>query len=148
MINNTQAKAYTEVLEIISHFSEEEYNKIPKEKIEYYENNKDDNYFFKINPNIDLSKQNISQEANTILVLLFRDFFATDKQKEILNKLLLQNEQKLEEEKRKKYDPSNIFKNNNENQYEQKNEETDLMIIEEEKWYEKIYNFIRKLFKK
>ncbi len=148
MINNTRAKAYTEVLEIISHFSEEEYNKIPKEKIEYYENNKDDNYFFKINPNIDLSKQNISQEANTILVLLFRDFFATDKQKEILNKLLLQNEQKLEEEKRKKYDPSNIFKNNNENQYEQKNEETDLMIIEEEKWYEKIYNFIRKLFKK
>ena len=35
-MNNTYSKAYTEVLEIINHFSEEEYKKIPKEKIDFF----------------------------------------------------------------------------------------------------------------
>ena len=38
MTTNLYAKAYTEVLEIISYFSKEEYSKIPSEKIEFYEN--------------------------------------------------------------------------------------------------------------
>ena len=41
MINSMYAKAYTEVLEIIKYFPEEEYVKIPKEKIEFYKNNMD-----------------------------------------------------------------------------------------------------------
>jgi hypothetical protein len=121
-MNNTYAKAYTEVIEIINHFSEEEYKKIPKEKIEYYENNKDKNYIFKIDPNIDLDKQNISKKAYSILVSLFRDYFATDRQKQILDDLLMQNEQKLEEEKLIKYAaellckiPTIIYGNYNEN---------------------------------
>ena len=48
MINTIYAKAYTEVLEIIKHFPEEEYNKIPKEKIEFYKANRDKNYNFTI----------------------------------------------------------------------------------------------------
>ena len=36
MINSTYSRAYTEVLEIIKYFPEEEYSKIPKEKIEFY----------------------------------------------------------------------------------------------------------------
>lgn len=46
-MNNTYSKAYTEVLEIINHFSEEEYKKIPKEKIDFFEENKDKDYNFK-----------------------------------------------------------------------------------------------------
>lgn len=38
MLNN-YAKAYTEVLEILSHFSEEEFSKIPKEKLDNHEKN-------------------------------------------------------------------------------------------------------------
>ena len=98
-MNNLYAKAYTEVLEIINHFSEDEYKKIPKEKIDFYEKHKDRKYDFKINPNIDLAEQNISRKANAILVSLFRDYFATAKQKEILKNLLQQNQEKLEKEK-------------------------------------------------
>ena len=53
MTNITYAKAYTEVLEIISHFPEEEYARIPVEKIEFYQKNMDKNYNFTINPEID-----------------------------------------------------------------------------------------------
>lgn len=84
-------RAYTEVIEIIKYFPNEEYAKIPLEKINYYKENMDKDYNFKINPNIELEKQNISREANAILVTLFNDYFATDRQKEILNNLLKQN---------------------------------------------------------
>ncbi len=100
-------RAYTEVIEIIKYFPNEEYAKIPLEKINYYKENMDKDYNFKINPNIELEKQNISREANAILVTLFNDYFATDRQKEILNNLLKQNQQILEELKQEKYNMEN-----------------------------------------
>ena len=104
-MNDLYTKAYTEVLEIIKYFPEDERKKIPKEEIDFYNLHKDKEYKFTINPYIDLAKQNISKEANAILIILFQDYFATDKQKEILSNLLNQNDQKVEQEKRKKYNP-------------------------------------------
>ena len=43
---NAYAKAYTEVLEILSYFSEEEYSKIPKEKLDFYRRNMDKEYIY------------------------------------------------------------------------------------------------------
>ena len=40
-MNNTYRRAYTELLEILKYLPQEEYEKIPKEKIEFYEKNKD-----------------------------------------------------------------------------------------------------------
>lgn len=108
-MNNKYEKAYTEVLEIISHFSDEEYSKIPEEKINFYKQNQDKNYKYSIDPEKDLSKQYISEEANAILVSLFRDYFATERQKEVLKNLLNQNQVKLEEKKREKYS-TDVFK--------------------------------------
>ena len=102
-------KAYTEVIEIIKYFPKEEYDKIPLEKINYYKENMDKNYNFQIDPNIELEKQNISKEANAILVTLFNDYFATDRQKEVLNNLLKQNQQKLEIRKYEEYNSNNLF---------------------------------------
>lgn len=112
MISNAYAKAYTEVLEIFKYFPEEEYLKLPKEKIEFYESNRDKAYNFTINPEIDLSKQNISKEARAIIVTIFRDYYATEEQKKVINDILELNQRKDEEEKRRKYNPEDIFKNN------------------------------------
>lgn len=146
-MSNAYSKAYVEVLEIISHFSEEDFKKIPKSKIDFYNENKDNEYEFKINPNIDLNEQNISREANAILVALYRDYFATENQKQILEKLLKQNEQKEEEKKREKYNPDDIFKKDKEDSKIENNNEI-LPIEIEEKWYQKILDFFRGLFVK
>ena len=146
-MNNLYAKAYTEVLEIIDHFSEDEYKKIPKEKIDFYEKHKDRKYDFKINPNIDLAEQNISRKANAILVSLFRDYFATAKQKEILKNLLQQNQEKLEKEKYLKYNPDNIFNKSNSNINDSK-DKVALVEIKNEVWYRKILNFFKRIFLK
>lgn len=145
-------RAYTEVIEIIKYFPNEEYAKIPLEKINYYKENMDKDYNFKINPNIELEKQNISREANAILVTLFNDYFATDRQKEILNNLLKQNQQILEELKQEKYNPSNLFMQSKTQQQntvtiQEDNSENSLIGIKEN-FFTKFINFIKNMFKR
>lgn len=137
------ARAYTEVLEILSHFSEEEYYKIPKEKIEFYANNKDNNYEFTINPEADLSQQYISEEANAILISLFRDYFATENQKETLKNLLKQNQERLEEIKKEEYSQDNLFKKKDTNIKINKSEVQEQSLIKyKEPLWKKIFNMI------
>ena len=147
-MNNKYAKAYTEVLEILSYFSKEEYSRIPKEKIEFYKNNMDKSYEFKINPEIDLSEQHISEDANAIIISLFRDYFATEKQKEKLKILLNQNQNIQEQAKREKYNIDNLFKNKKqENVKESVTTTQSAMVKYKKNIFKKIINKIIDYFK-
>lgn len=139
MISNTYAKAYVEVLEILKYFPKKDYMKIPEEKIEFYKNNKDKNYIFTINPKVDLSKQNISKEANAIIVNLYRDYFATEEQKVKIKEILELNQRKAEQEKRKKYNQENLFRKHD--KYKTIKTETNTMLVE---YKESILTRIRK----
>lgn len=141
---NNNSKAFREVLEVISHLSKEEYNKIPKEKIELYKEKMDKEYIFKINPQIDLAEQNISKEAKVILINLYRDFFATEEQKEQINKLLDQNQIKANKEKREKYNPNDLFKKNNIVEKVERKEEKGMLEIKET-FLKKFAKFVKKL---
>ena len=150
MVNTVYARAYTEVLEILRYFPEEEYAKIPIEKIIFYQNNKDKNYNFTINPEIDLDKQNISSEANAIIVNLFRDYFATEEQKIKIKEILDLNQKKEEQEKREKYNPDDIFKKVNNNigttNIETSDNNTNTALIEyKESFFARFKNFIFKI---
>jgi len=153
MINSTYAKAYTEVLEIIKYFSKQEYEKIPKEKIEFYKKNRDKNYNFKINPTIDLDKQNVSKEANAIIINLYKDYYATEEQKIKIDQILKLNQEKEEQKKLEKYNPDNIFKNkpkeiDNIAGALNEEEENKLIKYKKEKWYQKIIKKILSFFQK
>ena len=142
--NKKYAKAYKEVLEIIKHFPKEEYDKIPKEEIEFYRENMDNDYEFSINPQIDLSKQNISREANAIIINLYQDYFATDEQKITIKEALIQNQQKEDDEKRKIYNPDDLFKkraNNDADEIEELPENMQ-MIEYKESFFTRFKNFI------
>ena len=146
MINNTYAKAYTEVLEILKYFPEEEYKKIPIEKINFYKSNMDKDYKFTINPEIDLANQNISKEANAIIVSLYRDYYATEEQKVKINEILDLNQKKEELEKRKKYNPDDIFRKNQQLNRDIENLDTTTQLVKyKENFFVKFKNFIFKL---
>ena len=146
MINNTYARAYTEVLEILEHFPEEEYKKIPVEKINFYKDNMDKNYKFTIDPEIDLANQNISKEANAIIVTLFRDYYATEEQKVKINEILDLNQKKEELEKRKKYHPDDIFKNNEQLHKNSVFSDTSTQLMEyQEPFFIRLKKFILKM---
>lgn len=140
-MNSNYAKAYVEVLEILKYLPEEEYEKIPKEKIQFYRDNCDQKYSFDFNISKPLDEQVFLKETNIIIVTLFRDYFATSKQKEKLQKILLINEEKYQDELRKKYNPDDIFKKE-EKVEENKHEEcVQLVEIKEE-------NLLQTIFKK
>ena len=82
MENIEYANAYSEVLEILKHISKEDYNKVPKQKIELFETNANKDYVFTYNPGKTLNEQNVSKTAKTIIAILFRDYWATETQKE------------------------------------------------------------------
>lgn len=146
MVNKAYAKAYTEVLEIISYFPQEEYNKIPKEKIVFYKENMDRDYKFTINPEIDLAEQNISKEASAIIITIFRDYFATTEQKEKLEEIIRLNEKKSEIEKREKYNSNDIFKNNGKTG-DIKQKESSLPIeIKKDNFFKRFIEYIKKMF--
>lgn len=147
MNNEKYAKAYVEVLEILKYLPENEYSKIPQEKIRFLEDNKDDTYSFKLNLNIPLDEQNISIEANSIIVTIFRDYFATNLQKEKLKIIMEQNEKKYQEQLREEYNPDNLFKNEKKkymNPYVEKN--TNFPVVKkEENFFKKLINYVKKL---
>lgn len=153
MTNDKYAKAYTEVLEILKYLPKNEYDKIAKEKIKFFEINKDNSYKYSINPHMPLDKQNISIETNSIIIVLFRDYFATEKQKEKLNTILKQNEDKYELEIRNKYKPDAIFKKRSSNIIENNTNEgikdNNLLIeVKEENFFKKFIAYIKNLILK
>ena len=100
---NEYSRNYTEVLEILKYIPIDEYNKIPKQKIEFYEKYKDRSYKYEYNFNF------ISKNTKCILTNLYKDYIANDKEKELINSILNLNWQKKEYEKRKLYNPNSIF---------------------------------------
>lgn len=148
MIKEKYTRAYTEVLEMLKYLPYEELNRIPKEKIDFFERNKDKSYKFNISLDKPLAEQNISIEANSVIITLFRDYFATDTQKEKLKNILEQNEMKYQEELRKKYSPDNIFKKQH---YENKIEENIIknesaLVDYKEPIFTKIKNWFKRTF--
>ena len=94
-MNKDYSKSYTQILEIIKHLPEEEYQMIPKSEIEFFENNKDVNYSYSFNPAISFKEQDISRETCSLIILLFKNFFANDIEKQKIDSSLEKNEEKF-----------------------------------------------------
>ena len=150
MKDNLYAKACTEVLEILSHFSEEDFSKIPTDKIDFFEKNKDEDYEYKIDPDIDLSKQYISDEANAIIVGLYKEYFATEHQKNVIDDILKHNQVLEDRENSVKYNPDDLFKDKEEikldNNVEDEYDAITDLIERKESFLEKLKRFIFKFF--
>lgn len=80
-----------------------------------------------------------------MLSYLNMEYLLNEKQKKLMEGIHKFNEKKIEKEKSEKYNPDSIFKNNI--KYDKK-EEVALAEVEERKWYEKIFSFIKKILKK
>lgn len=111
MVDGEYANAYSEVLEILKHIPLEDYNKIPKSRIKLFEDNANKEYKFNYNPRLTLNEQGVSRRAKAIIAILFRDYWATDEQKEIIIAKQKYDRIQVDMKKRQKYNPDDIFKN-------------------------------------
>ena len=141
MNTNTYECSYVEVLEILKHIPQEQYNKIPKEKILFYEQNKNREYKFIYNEKM----PNLSRKANAVLVNLYKEYIADSNEKNKIENILELNDKKQEIEKQKKFNNTDLFKNKNNNNEPIKN----VSLIEyKDKWYMKLINKIKSFFRK
>ena len=151
MENLEYANAYSEVNEILKSISKEDYEKIPNSKIELFETNHNKEYIFKYNPNKTLDEQNVSKTAKAIIAILFRDYWATEIQKEKIITKQNYDRKQLEEKKKERYNYDNLFKNNEKKiNLDGTKQEQKLALIEINniKWYKKVWKFITRFFSK
>ena len=81
MENTSYARAYKEVLIVIRNLVEDDYKKIPKEYIKFFEDNCNDEYEFEYDQSKTLEEQNLCDYSKLILFGLFEKFGATEIQK-------------------------------------------------------------------
>ncbi len=144
--------AFTEVNEIMKLMPIELINKIPSKFREMIEEEKDNNYIPDIKEPIEKCK--LKNETIIILGLIYRDFLCSQDERKKLQEKDARELQKVKkdiEEMREKYNPDDIFKKKNQNNMEESNakeENTSMVVVQEEKWYEKIFNLIKRIFKR
>jgi len=140
-------EAFSEIDEIFKLMPISFINKIPIKFRDMIHNEKSKEY----QPIIEEPLENYTLKDETIIILslIYRDFLCSKEEKERLKMRDAQRMKEVEEELREKYNVDNLFKNRqqvHENKQTQIN--NSLLVIEEEKWYKKIFNIIKKLFKK
>ena len=146
MITKEYAMAYTEVIEILKHVPDEDIAKIPKDKIDFYNNNMDNEYNYKLDMTKEFEEQEMSDVTKAILANIFRDYWATPYQRERIEAKEKYDLEKLEEEKREKYNPDDIFKNR---QTRGINNNPNLPVeIKKENFFKRLISFIKKFLRK
>ena len=146
MITKEYAEAYKEVVTILSYVPEEDLQKIPQDKINFYIESMDKEYEYILDENIEFEEQTMSDITKAILANIFRDYWATPYQKERIEAKEKYDIEKEEEEKREKYNPDDIFKSR---QVDSNTANTNLpMEIRKENFFKKLISFIKRFIKK
>ena len=155
MVAEKYRNAFQEVYTILGYLRKEDYDKISKETIDALNENRNSDYSFKLEENIELKDQNLMPETRAILLNLFYDFYADEKQKELINDIINTQNRKTELEKQGKYDVD-VFRSNNSqvnealnannDVTESINEEEKKLVIKKESIFVKIINKIKKFF--
>lgn len=142
------ACAYKEIYEILKIFPSELVNKVPKDKIDFFYKNMDNNYEYNISKET-FDGQTMLEETAAILTILFRDYWSNQEQKEKLINFTKNAQSIIEKEDREKYNPDNIFKKRNqENQIEESIIQNEVALVEyKESIFKRFINKIKSIFK-
>lgn len=139
-------EAFAEVEQILNLMPTNLSNKIPLGFKQIISSEKSKTYHPKISEPIEECQ--LKDDTIIILAIIYRDFLCSKEKRE---KLIARDSNKLlefENKLREKYNPDDIFKNKVKIKNEEQTEEKRLTVIQEEKWYQKIFNIVKKLFKR
>lgn len=147
IVSQELSNAAVEVLALLDNVSDEVYNKIPEDFINYLREIESFEYYFEYDTKKSLEEQNFSKEALKMIGLLYKDYICNDTERIEYEKLIQKYKFKEEEEKRKKYNPKDLFNNCQttellENLENVKQNSNALIVIKEKD------NFIIKILKK
>lgn len=110
-MNIKTKEIYSEVYQVLNLLGNEYIDKLPKSLFNMLEEKRNINYEPKYTEDLPLNKQNIKKETLSIIALLHLNYWCENaNEKNELNQMFKNNEDRYQDELRKKYDPDNIFK--------------------------------------
>ena len=145
MVTKEFAEAATEINKILSYLPTEYVKKIPIKLRKFFEDVESKEYIPNIDPYKQLDKQDLKPKTQTLLIIIYRNYWCTEQERAELDKILIKNDKKYEKKLREKYNPDDIFKN------KQKIlttiQDTNLSIeIRKENFIIRLINYIKELF--
>ena len=99
-------KVSTEVLAVLKNLPEELVNRIPKTFLNLLERNQDKTYNVIIDDSKKLFEQDISDEAQIMMYLIYRDYWATPEDRDKINSRIKQIKKEFDE----KHSAESVFK--------------------------------------
>ena len=155
---NNRRNAYTEVYTILQDLDEEEFNKSPPEVIKAIEENRNLEYDFELDDDLELKEQTLLPQTKAIIFNLFRDYLATPEQKEKIIKMQNEERAKIELKKKQMYN-SELFPNKESKIEEERQENAKDEIKEKEEnsldlveykpsFLNKVWCYIQRFFKR
>ena len=142
MSDEKMGNALKEVYEILQNTDEELLSKIPLNFIDFIKSNMNNEYKTNIKCDTDIDKQNLLEETESILALIYRSYWATEKEKGEF--AIKDKEEKILEENKKKENIQNdiykIFEKRNKQSNSLNN---NLPVPKKEKLFRRILNKIK-----
>ena len=108
--NINYIKAYTEVNCLLEYLPQSYIDKLPKKLIELIQNQSNEQYNINIDTNKSLLEQNFSKKAKDLIAVIKYNYWSTNEEKQQLQQIFYDNENKYQKELSEKYDLDNIFK--------------------------------------
>ena len=147
MVSVEYSEAITETLDIIRHTRKEDVDKISSEFMEFLNANASKTYKPELDHTKKIKEMQLKRKTKVILAIIYKKFWCNSEKQEQFNRVLKENQIKLENKLREKYNPDDIFKNRNKIELQEApSEKTRMIIVQEEKWYQKIFNLIKNFF--
>ena len=137
-------KCLVEVDEVLNHLSKEDLNKIPEDILKGIKEHRDKEYIWIYDESKELKEQKFDRNTIAVLSYINMEYLLSKEQKELMEKIHELNEQNLQNEIQKEYDPKELFKNKTKNTVQS---EREIAKLEENKWYNKLFSFIKRMFK-
>ncbi len=138
-------KAYVELLEVLKRVDQNLINKIPKDLIKFFNDNKSQEYTYTYNDEKTLEEQNLNNITLSLLAMLNLNYWCeSEEHKQELLAQYKENEEKYQEELREKYNPDNIFKDKQEKSIPVA--ENMQMVSYKESIFKRIINKIKTIF--
>lgn len=139
-------KALVEVDAVLSCLDYNEYKKIPANIIDAIENNKDEEYTYDYDEELEYEDWSLMPETKAILYNIFKKYLATEEQRKYLQQKERLENYKIESEKIKKYNSENLFKKEKEvKKVEQ--EENNELIVKRDSSFKRILEKLKSIFR-
>ena len=144
---NNYKKALVEVDAVLSCLDYNEYKKIPANIIDAIENNKDEEYTYDYDEEIEYEEWLLMPETKAILYNIFKQYLATEEQRKYLQQKERLENYKIESEKIKKYNSENLFKKEKGQEEKNVQEENNKLIVKRDSSFKKFLEKLKSIFR-